>query len=86
MRRTKAGRDGRASPALNAVTRQLALAGAPRGVAVNSMCPGWVRTDMGGAGAPGTAAEGADTAVWLALDAPATLTGAFVQGRREIPW
>jgi len=71
---------------LNAVTRQLALAGAPRGVAVNSMCPGWVRTDMGGAGAPGTAAEGADTAVWLALDAPATLTGAFVQGRREIPW
>jgi NAD(P)-dependent dehydrogenase (short-subunit alcohol dehydrogenase family) len=70
---------------LNGVTTILAaeLAGA---VAVNSVCPGWVKTDMGGGGATREVAEGADTAVWLALDAPATLTGKFVRDREVIPW
>jgi NAD(P)-dependent dehydrogenase (short-subunit alcohol dehydrogenase family) len=70
---------------LNGVTAILAaeLAGT---IAVNSVCPGWVKTDMGGAGAPRDVAEGADTAVWLALDAPATLTGKFVRDREVIPW
>jgi NAD(P)-dependent dehydrogenase (short-subunit alcohol dehydrogenase family) len=70
---------------LNAVTAILAaeLAGT---VAVNSVCPGWVKTDMGGAGATRDVAEGADTAVWLALDAPAKLTGKFVRDREIIPW
>jgi len=70
---------------LNAVTAILAaeLAGT---IAVNSVCPGWVKTDMGGAGAPRDVAEGADTAVWLALDAPATLTGKFVRDREVIAW
>ena len=72
--------------ALNAVTVQLAEAGRARGVAVNAVCPGWVRTDMGGAGAPRSPEEGADSAVWLALDAPASLTGAFVRDRAVIPW
>jgi NAD(P)-dependent dehydrogenase (short-subunit alcohol dehydrogenase family) len=69
---------------LNAVTAILAaeLAGT---IAVNSVCPGWVKTDMG-AGAPRHITEGADTAVWLALDAPATLTGKFVRDREVIPW
>lgn len=71
--------------ALNAVTRQLAAALRGR-VAVNAVCPGWVKTDMGGAEAPRTAAEGADTPVWLATDAPWTLTGRFFRDRREIPW
>ncbi len=35
-------------------------------VAVNSMCPGWVRTDMGGSGASRPVEKGAETAVWLA--------------------
>jgi NAD(P)-dependent dehydrogenase (short-subunit alcohol dehydrogenase family) len=71
--------------ALNAVTGVLAaeLRGA---VAVNSVCPGWVRTDMGGANAERDVSEGADTAVWLALDAPQDLTGAFVRDRQVIPW
>jgi NAD(P)-dependent dehydrogenase (short-subunit alcohol dehydrogenase family) len=70
---------------LNAVTAILAaeLAGA---AAVNSVCPGWVKTDMGGRNATREVAEGADTAVWLALDAPATLTGKFVRDRKIIPW
>ena len=71
--------------ALNAVSAILAaeLRGA---IAVNSMCPGWVKTDMGGAGADRDVAEGADTAVWLALDAPDNLTGKFVRDRKVIPW
>jgi NAD(P)-dependent dehydrogenase (short-subunit alcohol dehydrogenase family) len=71
--------------ALNAVTRILAaeLRGA---VAVNSMCPGWVRTDMGGANAERDVSQGADTAVWLALDAPQDLTGKFLRDRKVIAW
>jgi NAD(P)-dependent dehydrogenase (short-subunit alcohol dehydrogenase family) len=71
--------------ALNAVTRVLAaeLAGE---VTVNSMCPGWVKTDMGGAGADREVEQGADTAVWLALDAPPTLTGKFLRDRKVIAW
>jgi NAD(P)-dependent dehydrogenase (short-subunit alcohol dehydrogenase family) len=71
--------------ALNAVTGILAAAlhGA---VAVNSMCPGWVKTDMGGANAERDVSQGADTAVWLALDAPQELTGKFLRDRQVIPW
>ncbi len=70
--------------ALNAVTVQLAAA--LPGVAVNSACPGWVRTDMGGQNAPRSVEEGADTIVWLATEAPQTLTGKFVSDRKVIPW
>jgi hypothetical protein len=45
-----------------------------------------VKTDMGGASAPRGVTEGADTAVWLALDAPETLTGKFVRDRKVIAW
>ena len=72
--------------ALNGVTLMLAEALKTHGIAVNSMCPGWVRTDMGGAGAPRSVAEGADTAVWLATDADPKLTGKFFRDRTEIPW
>jgi NAD(P)-dependent dehydrogenase (short-subunit alcohol dehydrogenase family) len=70
--------------ALNAVTRQ--LAGALPGVSVNSVCPGWVKTDMGGAGASRSLEEGADTIVWLATDAPAKITGQFLRDRKPTPW
>lgn len=70
--------------ALNMLTQQLAAA-LPN-VMVNSMCPGWCRTEMGGAEAPLSADEGADTLVWLALDAPHSLRGSFVKQRKVIPW
>jgi NAD(P)-dependent dehydrogenase (short-subunit alcohol dehydrogenase family) len=70
--------------ALNGVTVQLAAA-LPK-FAVNSVCPGWVRTDMGGKDATRSVAEGAATIVWLATEAPHDLTGKFVKDRKVIPW
>jgi NAD(P)-dependent dehydrogenase (short-subunit alcohol dehydrogenase family) len=70
--------------ALNGVTVQLAAA-LPK-FAVNSVCPGWVRTDMGGKDAARSVAEGAATIVWLATEAPHDLTGKFVKDRKVIPW
>ncbi len=71
--------------ALNALTVRLAReAGA--GVKVNAMCPGWVRTRMGGGNATRSTAEGADTAVWLATlddDGP---TGGFFRDRKRVAW
>lgn len=70
--------------ALNGVTPQLATA-LPK-FAVNSVCPGWVRTDMGDQGATRSVEEGADTILWLAADAPQKLTGKFLRNRKEISW
>lgn len=70
--------------ALNGVTAQLAAA-LPK-FAVNSVCPGWVRTEMGGEDATRSVAEGAASIVWLATEAPQNLTGKFVKDRKVIPW
>jgi NAD(P)-dependent dehydrogenase (short-subunit alcohol dehydrogenase family) len=70
--------------ALNGITVQLAVA-LPK-FAVNSVCPGWVRTDMGGENASRSVEEGADTIVWLASEAPQDLTAKFLRDRKEIAW
>jgi NAD(P)-dependent dehydrogenase (short-subunit alcohol dehydrogenase family) len=70
--------------ALNGVTVQLAAA-LPN-FAVNSVCPGWVRTDMGGAGATRSVAEGASGIVWLVAEAPQSQTAKFWRDRKVIPW
>ena len=72
--------------ALNAVTRQLAAALMDDHIIVNSVCPGWCRTEMGGPNAPRTPEEGASGIVWLATDAPTNVTGKFWRDRQEIAW
>jgi NAD(P)-dependent dehydrogenase (short-subunit alcohol dehydrogenase family) len=72
--------------ALNGLTIMLAEALQGEHIAVNSMCPGWVRTEMGGPNADRSVEEGADTMVWLAADAPHELTGKFFRDRQEVPW
>jgi NAD(P)-dependent dehydrogenase (short-subunit alcohol dehydrogenase family) len=70
--------------ALNALT--CTTAADEGGILVNSMCPGWVRTDMGGRNAPRSVGEGADTAVWLATLPDDGPSGGFFRNREPIPW
>lgn len=71
--------------ALNALT--VKLASEVRGdVKVNAVCPGWVRTRMGGPGAPVEPEEAAETIVWLATLPARGPTGGFFRNRRRIRW
>ena len=72
--------------AINALTCTLAAEVSGSGILVNSMSPGWVRTDMGGPDAPRGVEEGADTAVWLSLLPSNGPTGQFFRDRKPIPW
>jgi NAD(P)-dependent dehydrogenase (short-subunit alcohol dehydrogenase family) len=72
--------------ALNAVTRVLADDLRRDGILVNAVCPGWVATDMGGAGAPRTPEQGAASVLW-AVDLPdGGDTGGFFRDGRRLPW
>ena len=71
--------------AMNALTVRLAKE-LPAAVKVNAMCPGWVRTRMGGEGATRTPDEGADTAGWLATLPDDGPTGGFFRDRKPIDW
>src|ERR671916_130405 len=71
---------------LNALTRILASELRGTGILVNSVCPGWVQTDMGGLGASRTVEEGADTPVWAATLPNNGPNGCFFRDRRQIPW
>lgn len=70
---------------LNALTLMFSNELKGKGISVNAMCPGWVKTDMGGPLAPLQAWQGADTAVWLA-DSEDLPTGKFFKNREEIGW
>ena len=72
--------------ALNALTRLTAAELGPGDIKINAMCPGWVRTDMGGPNATRTVEKGAETAVWLATLPADGPTGDFFRDRKPIPW
>jgi NAD(P)-dependent dehydrogenase (short-subunit alcohol dehydrogenase family) len=72
--------------ALNALTKILASELSGTNIKINSMCPGWVRTGMGGQSAPRTVSQGADTAIWLSDLPDNGPSGKFFRDRNEIPW
>lgn len=72
--------------ALNALTRTTAAELGSSPVKVNAMCPGWVRTDMGGPNATRSVEQGAETAVWLAALPDTGPTGGFYRDKAPIPW
>jgi NAD(P)-dependent dehydrogenase (short-subunit alcohol dehydrogenase family) len=72
--------------ALNAFTRTLAGELRSAHILVNAVCPGWVATDMGGAGAPRSADEGAAGIVWAATLPDDGPTGGFFRDGKPLPW
>ena len=72
--------------ALNAVTLMVADAALGKNVMVNSVCPGWTRTDLGGPDAPQSVEEGAVTTVWLATHPSGGPTGGFFRDKKRIKW
>jgi NAD(P)-dependent dehydrogenase (short-subunit alcohol dehydrogenase family) len=72
--------------ALNALTRIVAAEVKGANILVNSMCPGWVRTSMGGQSAPRSVEQAADNAVWLATLPDDGPSGGFFRDRKPISW
>ena len=72
--------------ALDALTILLASELRAENILVNAACPGWVRTRMGGAGAPRSVEQGADTAVWLATLPDGGPSGRLFQDRKPLDW
>lgn len=79
---------GVSKAALNALSRVFAAELRDRRIKVNATCPGWVRTDMGGRGAPRSVEEGAASVLWgvtLPPEADEPTGGVFRDGRPVEP-
>lgn len=77
---------GLSKVALNALTLMLASRCRGKNILVNAVCPGWVRTEMGGPAAPRSVEEGADSIVWLATLPDGGPSGGFFRDRQRIEW
>ena len=71
---------------LNALTVMLASELKGTNILVNAVCPGWVRTDMGGSNATRSVEEGAATPVWLATLPDGERTGHIFFDKKQINW
>ena len=71
---------------MNGMTRILAAEIGEGDIKINTMAPGWVRTDMGGPNAPRSLAQGADTIVWLATLPESGPSGGFFEDRLPAAW
>ncbi|MGD9975831.1 MAG: SDR family oxidoreductase [Desulfatirhabdiaceae bacterium] len=72
--------------ALNVLTVLIAKELRGTNILINSACPGWVKTRLGGIHAPRSVEEGADTPVWLATLPDKGPTGGFYNSRSPFPW
>jgi NAD(P)-dependent dehydrogenase (short-subunit alcohol dehydrogenase family) len=71
---------------LNRLARRVAVELAPRHILVNAVSPGWVKTEMGGAGATRSIEEGARSILWATSLGPGGPTGGFFEDGRRIAW
>ncbi|HEX7675520.1 MAG TPA: SDR family NAD(P)-dependent oxidoreductase [Bdellovibrio sp.] len=72
--------------ALNVVTRVFAEEAKGEDVLVNSICPGWVKTDMGGQGADRSIDQGIKGILWAATLPKGGPTGGFFRDGERIEW
>lgn len=72
--------------ALNAVTRIIADEVKEKNITVNSVCPGWVKTDLGGSEAPNLPENSVGTIIWLATLEKKEPTGGFFRDMEKLEW
>ncbi len=71
---------------LNVITRVFSKELQGKDILINSVCPGWVKTDMGGAGATRSLDEGISGIVWAATIPAGGPTGGFFRDGKPLDW
>lgn len=72
--------------AINALTSLSSVEAVGKNIKINSVCPGWVKTDMGGESATRPVEKGAETIVWATTLPDSGPTGKFFRDKKEIGW